>query len=336
MSAPFRAPRVPQQITLVGCDQARVCSDAYWSTLTDAFELDDETDEELAEIGFFGLIAGAAAAIGGAVASAGATAGAVAGTVSAAAGSVAATAGAAGGIASAAGGAISAGVQLAGAVDGAVKTAQALDAANTQAAAAAKAGRKLEATRIRNAALQKMAEVILRAREGDVQAQRIVASYKILGDEFATKGKVVEKSFNLFKGTMLAKAIVEKAAKIARAIKWKFYQDALAIAKKSKRWRKKPAPDKVNFPTWKKRADALIAAKVKAQAQKIARLESAPGAQGMLVMPGGVIVRGRWRPGDSTTISRIRGKGKRIKAAKSRKLSAKARKRLPALLKPKR
>lgn len=240
-------------------------------------------------IGFFGLIAGAIAGIAGAVSAAAGAAAATVGPLVAAAGGVAAL-----------GKTIEGGVKRARAL---VKAAEDGDEKALKEIKRAKGDADAKkAAAYRKKAEGKLAETMVRARAGDINAQATIAGLKIMTDEHNKRiGPVASFIGRWGKLPANAKKMFEpRQVLLAQAGKdWeKFVAIAMKRAKASGQWPKKPAPNK--FPTEKMVMAARTGVKqVLRKTLEKRKATKTAGARGLLVTPGGRIRRGRWLPGQA-------------------------------------
>lgn len=233
-----------------------------------------DLDDEIGFLPFIGAaIAGIASAVSGGAA-------AVASVTAAAAPLISAVGGAAG---------------LAKTIEGGINGAKAI--INAAKSGDAKAIAKLRSAKAKQASRERarraedaLVETMLRARQGDVKAQSVVAGLETLMDPNVSKALTVGAFASQF-GTLPKKALLSGANKVEDGMV-DLIRRAKERAKKDPRWAKKPAPNK--FPVSAMKKGALAGAKKAIKKTVAARKKK--GAPGILVLPNGRIARGSWLP----------------------------------------
>jgi hypothetical protein len=289
-----------------------VMSDDAWKTplagLGCAMGCDCQNEEPVLGLFFLAPIIGGIAA---AASSAASVAAPVVAAVGSAAGAMSTAASAAGAVAAT----VQGGMQVAdGLIKAATGSAPALSPeaiqrlrggsaaikANLKTIADQKKEREREAAakkKAKEAGAKKLAEVMIRARKGDVEAQAIIAGLAIMTDPLVQRDAAIAnftKRFNQIPDdTLLFK--FERSAKEQKLSKdWKsFVAEAKRIAESSAEWKSGKAA-KMLFPV--SNMKAAVTNQIASEVKKAAAKGNAKGASGFLVTTGGKIIRGKWLP----------------------------------------
>lgn len=247
---------------------AGVGTDREWAEFAGRYSYGED------RIGFIPLLVGGIAAVAGAVSAGAATAAAAVGPIVAAIGGVSS-------VASLVGGGIKA-------AEGLIKAAEGGD---KKALAKLQGAKREQAKRLRAKAIKKLTEVILRAREGDLKAQAIVAGIELNKSRTTQKIGAVAKlvaTLRAMPTQQMAEAVVARRAGVD------FFHgawaEALAAAKKSKRWAKKPPKVALPVRAMVQAGQAAGIAKLKKAAQKLPNVST-----GTLVLPTGQPIRGKFQ-----------------------------------------
>jgi hypothetical protein len=246
---------------------AGVGTDREWAEFSGRYAYGED------RIGFIPLIVAGVAAVAGAVSAGAATAAAVVGPIVAAVGGVQ-------GVASLVGSGIAAAQGLIKAAEGGDK----------KAIAKLKGAKEKQAKRLREKAIKKLTEVILRARAGDLKAQAIIAGLELLKAPKTQKIGATAKLAATLKA-MPVRTMVESA--IAKRAGVDYFSGALAeamkAAKKSPKWAKSPPKVQLPVRAMVKAGQEAGIRKLKTAAQKLPQ-----ASRGVLVLPNGQPIRGQF------------------------------------------
>lgn len=155
---------------------------------------------------------------------------------------------------------------------------------------------KAEREANREKAKKKLAEVAVRAKQGDLKAQAILAGIQIITDKTNQKIGGAAKFMQNFR-TLPSKQILDNAVNDAAAKDWEsFKAKAIEAAKKSGKWPKKNPPVVLPVKAMVKASNKAGLDVLKRGNTKLKASKQPKGARGFLVTPGGQIRRGTWLP----------------------------------------